>query len=178
MCILCQQTSPKRWFGNRTMTSFCDVTNSAHQIQMATLCRWMKTPPWKVSAYAPVLWEPEDIAKRWEEYIASLFHDDREDDDDKAASYESGPSILKEVRWALQHCKPGKAAGPDEVVFEMLIALQEDGVDVLWSLFKNMYMKLVKYPPKCSNLFSLPYPKTLTLWIVKTIEPLVWWLIL
>ena len=30
MCILCQQTSPKRWFGNRTMTSFCDVTNSAH----------------------------------------------------------------------------------------------------------------------------------------------------
>jgi len=45
MCILCQQTSPKRWFGNRTMTSFCDVTNSAHRIQMTTLCRWMKPPP-------------------------------------------------------------------------------------------------------------------------------------
>jgi len=44
MCILCQQTSPKRWFRNRTMTSFCDVTNSAHQIQMTTLCHWMKTP--------------------------------------------------------------------------------------------------------------------------------------
>ena len=36
MCILCQQTSPKRWFGNRTMTSFYDVTNSAHQIQKNT----------------------------------------------------------------------------------------------------------------------------------------------
>ena len=72
--------------------------------------------------------------------MASLFHDDREEDDDKTASYESGPSILKEeVRWALQHCKPGKAAGPDEVVVEMLIALQEDGVDVLWSLFENIY---------------------------------------
>ena len=47
MCILCQQTSPKRWFGNRTMMSFCDVTNSAHQIQMTTLCRWMKPPPMK-----------------------------------------------------------------------------------------------------------------------------------
>jgi len=23
MCVLSQQTSPKRWFGNRTMTSFC-----------------------------------------------------------------------------------------------------------------------------------------------------------
>jgi len=52
MCILCQQTSTKRWFGNRTMTSFRDVTNSAHQMQMTTLCRWMKPPPWKVSAYA------------------------------------------------------------------------------------------------------------------------------
>ena len=47
MCILCQQTSPKRWFGNTTMTSFCDVTNSAHQIQMTTLCHWMKLPPMK-----------------------------------------------------------------------------------------------------------------------------------
>jgi len=30
-CILCQQTSPKRWFGNMNMTSNCDVTNSGHQ---------------------------------------------------------------------------------------------------------------------------------------------------
>jgi len=44
MCILRQQTSPKRWFGKRTMMSFCDVTNSAHQIQMTTLCRWMNPP--------------------------------------------------------------------------------------------------------------------------------------
>jgi len=51
MCILFQQTSPKRWFGNRTITSNCDVTNSAHQIKMTTLCHWM-TPPWKFSAYA------------------------------------------------------------------------------------------------------------------------------
>ena len=43
-CILCQRTSLKRWFGNRTMTSNCDVTNSAQQIQMTTLCHWMKPP--------------------------------------------------------------------------------------------------------------------------------------
>jgi len=51
MCILCQQTSPKRWFGNRTTTSKCDVIISAHQIQI------YPTPlnepsPWKFSAYA------------------------------------------------------------------------------------------------------------------------------
>jgi len=43
ICILCQ-TSPKRWFGNMSMTSNCDVTNSAHQIQMTTISHWMKSP--------------------------------------------------------------------------------------------------------------------------------------
>jgi len=47
-CILCQRTSLKRWFGNRTMTSNCNVTNSAQQIQMTTLCHWMKPPPMKI----------------------------------------------------------------------------------------------------------------------------------
>ena len=42
--ILCQQTSPNRWFGNMNMTSNCDVTNTAHQKQMTTICHWMKTP--------------------------------------------------------------------------------------------------------------------------------------
>jgi len=39
--LLCQQTSLKRWFGNMEMTSNCDVTNSAHQIQMTTI--WTKS---------------------------------------------------------------------------------------------------------------------------------------
>ena len=47
-CILCQRTSLKRWFGNRTMTSNCDVTNSAQQIQMTTLCHSMNPPPMKI----------------------------------------------------------------------------------------------------------------------------------
>jgi len=44
ICLLCQQTPPKRWFGNMNMTSNCDVTKSAHQIQMTTICHWMKNP--------------------------------------------------------------------------------------------------------------------------------------
>jgi len=34
------------------MTSNCDVTSSAHHIKMITIYHWMKTPPWKFSAYA------------------------------------------------------------------------------------------------------------------------------
>ena len=48
--LLCQQTSPKRWFGNMEMTSNCDVTNSTpntndHHMTLN------QTPPWKFSAY-------------------------------------------------------------------------------------------------------------------------------
>ena len=50
--LLCQGSSPKRWFGNMEMASNCDVTNSEHQMQMTTTWPWTKTPPWKFSAYA------------------------------------------------------------------------------------------------------------------------------
>jgi len=40
ICLLCQQTSLE----NMNKTSNCDVTNSAHQIQMTAICHWMKTP--------------------------------------------------------------------------------------------------------------------------------------
>ena len=60
-------------------------------------------------------------------------------------------------------------AGPDEVVVEMPIASQEDGVDLLWKLFNKIY-ETGKYPLKCSSLFSLPSLENLTLWNVKTTE--------
>ena len=49
-CISCQRTSLKRWFGNRTMKSNCDVTNSAQQIQMSDdyPMSLNETPPKKI----------------------------------------------------------------------------------------------------------------------------------
>jgi len=37
ICMLFQQTSPKRWFANVNMTSYCDVTNSAFSVLMTTI---------------------------------------------------------------------------------------------------------------------------------------------
>ena len=51
-----------------------------------------------------------------------------------------GPSILREeVTWVLQNSKTGKAAGPDEVNLEIILALEEKGVDLLWELFNDIY---------------------------------------
>ena len=38
----------KMLVGNMNMTSHCDATNSAHQIQMTNICYWMKTYPMKM----------------------------------------------------------------------------------------------------------------------------------
>jgi len=38
----------KRWFGNMKMTSNCDFTNSAHQIQMTTYDPEGNPPPMKI----------------------------------------------------------------------------------------------------------------------------------
>ena len=114
--------------------------------------------------------ESEDIRKRSEEYRASLFHGDREENDDIGViSYESGPSILKGVQLALQNSKTGKAGGPDDVVVEMLIALQENGVDLLWKLFNKIY-EIGQIPPELVCFHRYP-PKNLTLWNVKTTVP-------
>ena len=50
----------------------------------------------------------------------------------------SGPPITKdEIRWALH--KSNKAAGPNEVVTEMLKALGDTGVNILHSLVNKIY---------------------------------------
>ena len=37
VCKLCQQTSPKCWFANVNMTSYCDVTNSVYPLTITTI---------------------------------------------------------------------------------------------------------------------------------------------
>ena len=44
MCILCQQSLPKRSFGNRNMTSNCDATNSAHLMKTTIICHFNELP--------------------------------------------------------------------------------------------------------------------------------------
>jgi len=45
---LCQQTSPKRWFGNMNMTSNCDVINRGHEVEMIIICHWMNPSHMKI----------------------------------------------------------------------------------------------------------------------------------
>ena len=95
------------------------------------------------------LWEDVEIKLRWEEYINKLFNDDRKETEDETTICESGPSILREeITWVLRNSKAGKAAGPDEVNLEMILALEEEGVNYSGSL-STTCMKLDTYLMKC-----------------------------
>jgi len=40
ICMLCQRTSPKRWFAKVSVTSYSDVTNSGYLVTMKTIGHW------------------------------------------------------------------------------------------------------------------------------------------
>ena len=67
-----------------------------------------------------IIEEKYKILDRWIEYIWELFHDDRGDKPPIPKNMD-GPKILRsEVKEALKKMKRYKAAGPDEIVTEMI----------------------------------------------------------
>ena len=75
----------------------------------------------------------------WTEYISDLFADDRGHKPETRKTIE-GPEILKsEVRAALQKMKRKKAAGPDEVIMEMIDALEDFGIEKLTKVLNVVY---------------------------------------
>ena len=71
--------------------------------------------------------------------IKDLFHDEGVQET-VILSAQTGPSILKdEVHWALRQMKTGKAPGPDEICVEMLLALEEEGINMLWQICNRVY---------------------------------------
>ena len=74
-----------------------------------------------------LLFEEEDIANRWKEYITEL-HDDNGTDMPRFAMT-TGNNILQEgVQKAITSMKNGKATGSDEISTEMLKALDDRNV--------------------------------------------------
>ena len=83
--------------------------------------------------------EEKNRITRWNEYIAQLYHDEREEKPEIIAE-KDGPEILKEeVEAALKRMKRKKAAGFDNIVVEMLTTAEKLGVDKVTELVNMMY---------------------------------------
>ena len=86
-----------------------------------------------------IIMEKEKILERWSEYIGDLYGSDRNEQFDIELDLE-GPVILEsEVSHAIHKTKRGKAGGPDNIVVEMLEALEEFGTEELTKILNRIY---------------------------------------
>ena len=85
-----------------------------------------------------LLFEEEDVANRWKEYITELYDDNRAEMPKFAMT--TGYNILQEeVQKAITSLKNGKATGSDEISTEMLKALDNCNVKAITKLYNIIY---------------------------------------
>ena len=85
-----------------------------------------------------LLFEEEDVANRWKEYITELYDDDRAEMPKFAMT--TGCNILQEeVQKAINSMKNGKATGSDELSTEVLKALDDCNVKAITKLCNTIY---------------------------------------
>ena len=90
------------------------------------------------SKQGKILFETEEIKKRWSEYTAELFEDDRPTKPEPPNL--DGPRILEsEVAKAIRISKNGKAPGPDGLTSEMIKALDRFSIEKLTVLYNEIY---------------------------------------
>ena len=104
-----------------------------------------------------LLFEEEDIANRWKEYITEL-HDDNGTDMPRFAMT-TGNNILQEgVQKAITSMKNGKATGSDEISTEMLKALDDRNVKKITKLCSIIY-NTGYIPTELEKSISITIPK-------------------
>ena len=85
-----------------------------------------------------MLFEQDDIRKRWEEYVSDLYNDDR--DENFTYNKGDGEDILQEeVESTLKQLKNDKTPGPDTIYSEMLKALDDENVCTLKEFCNVIY---------------------------------------
>ena len=86
-----------------------------------------------------MLFEKDQVAERWVEYISELYADDNRPEKEIITEIE-GPEILQsEVENAIKKLKSGKAPGIDEIRGEELKALDSTGIQIITELCNEIY---------------------------------------
>ena len=96
-----------------------------------------------------MLKEPEDIKRRWKEYVEDLYdkkgkpqiQDFVMEDENRVIEENKGPKLIEEeVALAIKELKVGKSEGVDEIPAELLKALGERGRKELFGICQDIYV--------------------------------------
>lgn len=104
-----------------------------------------------------ILFDQDEIAARWVEYVTELYDDERE----PMPQFEviNGENILKdEVEKAISSMKNGKATGPDQISAETLKALDENNIEIITNLCSVIYNS-GQIPPEMKQSVFITLPK-------------------
>ena len=107
------------------------------------------------------LTEAEDMKKRWQEYTEELHKKDLHDPDNHdGVSPHLEPDILEcKVKRALESITTNKASGDDGIPVELLQILKDDAVQVLHSIYQQVW-KTQQWPQDWESSVFIPIPKT------------------
>ena len=109
------------------------------------------------------LTESVDNLKRWAEYCEKLYKTQDGDTDndrlDQRSDYEREPPPLRsEVEWVLGNIGNGKAPVMDDIPIELWKAAGDEGVDILWRIYKLIWSK-AEWPKDWCRAVFIPLPK-------------------
>ncbi|XP_030765770.1 uncharacterized protein LOC115889834 [Sitophilus oryzae] len=106
-----------------------------------------------------IVLEIKDQLTLWEQYIETLFNDQREEITTSIKN-EMGPSILKEeVQAAIKAAKDGKALGPDDLPADALKLIEEQDLGAITSLFNKIYETGMMIPREWLQSTFVTIPK-------------------
>ena len=106
-----------------------------------------------------IIIDKSEILVRWEEYIKELYDDEDRGPQVRIQRNMEGPPILQsEIKHAIKKMKRGRATGIDEIAVEMIIALEEFGIEQL-TKFANKVYDAGKFPDELSKSIFIALPK-------------------
>ena len=98
------------------------------------------------------------MLERWTEYIGDLFQDNRGEKPVIKKNIDGPKILISEVRTAMSKMKNNKATGPDEIVAEMVSALDDFGLQKLTECLNEIY-DTGEIPEELSKSIFIALPK-------------------
>ena len=131
-------------------------------MKIRSITRQFKPKTWAIENTAGVtVTEIKEIVNTWKDYCGSLFADSQSAQMSMVCLQpaELEPGLLRdEIRAAINHLKPNKAVGVDEIPIEVIKAMGETGVDILHTICCKIWNN-GDWPKDWSNSLFIPLHK-------------------